>query len=333
MPTRRPTIRDVAKAAGVSVTTVSDAVNGKGRVDPDTRQRVLDAAAEVGWQPTRAARALRSGRTGIIALCLPRRPEGAPSWIVSTDYYMELAAASATEAAETGQLVLLTPGTVDLDELRRLEIDGAIVVDPMQGDPTLAVLDGRGVPTVTVDREPGSASSWWVATDGAAGTRLLLDHLDDRGAGVIALLASPEPWSWLDDSVGAYTAWCADRGTAPLVADVDLDEPSASAEKVVAELLAGADPPDAVVALPYGAAVGAVRAVAATGRSVPGDVLVASGVDGLSMLASTPRITALHLDPAGLGRAAVQLLSRRIGGETGAGPTVLSAELRVRDST
>lgn len=329
----RPTIRDVASAAGVSVTTVSDAINGKGRVDPATRTRVLDAAATVGWRPTRYARAMRSGRTGIIAFCLPRRPANAPSWIVNTDYYMELAAACASTAITSGQLVLLAPGSIELEDLGRLEVDGAIVVDPAERDEALEIFDARGIPHVTVDRDIARDDHWWVASDEAGGTRTLLEHLAGRGAGSVALLAASERWSWLRDSTDAFREWCSGRGLEPTVLDVDLDAPAASAEAVTAQLIEDGALPDAIIGLPYGSALGVIRAATAAGLDVPGDVLVASGVDGASMVTATPRVTALHLGPAALGEAAVALLNDRIAGTASPGPIIIDAELRVREST
>jgi DNA-binding LacI/PurR family transcriptional regulator len=94
-----PTIRDVAEAAGVSVTTVSDVVNGKGRVDPITRERVKQAVVEVGWRPRRSARALRSGNSGVFALCFPRRDRGVGDWLLNADSDMALVAGCAAWAS------------------------------------------------------------------------------------------------------------------------------------------------------------------------------------------------------------------------------------------
>lgn len=97
---RRATIRDVAAHAGVSTTTVSHALNGKGRIDPTTRDRVLSAAAEFGYRASRAARALRTRRTHAIAFLVPPF-ERAPTQteMLGLDLYMKQASAAAQAAA------------------------------------------------------------------------------------------------------------------------------------------------------------------------------------------------------------------------------------------
>jgi DNA-binding LacI/PurR family transcriptional regulator len=332
-PGRRPTIRDVARAAGVSLTTVSDAVNRKGRVDPRTRRRVLQAAADVGWQPKRSARALRSGRTGIIALCLPRGAGRSGSWLMSHDYYMELAAACAATAMDSERLLLLTPRPRRVEELAHLDVDGMIVVDPSEGDPILRTLDEAGVPVVTVDRDLASASTWWVGADNRSSATMLLDHLRERGARRIALFTSSERWAWFEDVGSAYAQWCEAHGVAPLVRDLDLDEPAASAAVAITELLDAADRPDAVLALPYGSALGVIGGARQRGLSVPGDLRVASGVDSHALETFAPPVTAVDLRPVEVARAAVELLSRRIEGAAGGGPIVREVALRVRGST
>ena len=86
----RPTIRDVAKAAGVSVTTVSHALNGKGRVDPETRALVGRVVRQLGYRANRHAQVLRSGRTGALALMLPVQADVGSNEALSLDFYMRL---------------------------------------------------------------------------------------------------------------------------------------------------------------------------------------------------------------------------------------------------
>src|SRR5438046_10212833 len=94
----RPTIRDVAKAAGVSVTTVSHALNGKGRVDPNTRARVAQVVRRLGYRANRHARGLRIGRSGSLGLLLPVSGDARSDETLRLDFDMRLAgAAAATE--------------------------------------------------------------------------------------------------------------------------------------------------------------------------------------------------------------------------------------------
>ncbi|MEV1294657.1 LacI family DNA-binding transcriptional regulator [Pseudonocardia sp. NPDC049635] len=314
---RRPTITDVAAAAGVSVSTVSSAMNGTGRVDPATRDRVRAAAVELGWRPRRAAQALRSGRTGTVALCIP--PERAlwARWMRESDYLQQLTVACAASAIEAGLLMLLAPRPSGAEELARLDVDGMLLLDPFRDDPVSAACAAAGLALVTVDREPGRDDGWWAGNDHAAATRRALEHLGGRGARRIALFSGDEPWAWLDDARRTYDDWCAARGTGPLVRTLGMNRTVAEAADAARTLPSDVD---AVLALPTDAALG-VRAAA------PG-LAVVSGVDSTAVAAAG--ITALDLRPTELGEAAVALLVRRLAG-SGPGPVVVPAELRVRD--
>lgn len=335
MTTRRTpvTIRDVASHAGVSMTTVSDVVNGKGRVDPATRQRVLASVREVGWRPRRSARALRSGQSGIVALCIPRREHGVRDWLLNADYDMALIAACAAAAVDADRQLLLAPRPEDLDDLARLDVDGVVIADPREHDPALAVLDQAGIPTVTIGRDLGRDDGWWVETDNAGATATALDHLAGQGASRIALLNSDAPWAWFADTADAYQAWCAGHGVRPIVRLIDVQRPRESAAEAIADLFRLKRPPDAVLAVPQGTALGVLDGVAALGRRVPDDLLLGAGIDGQTLSVAAPPVTAIDLQPMRAAQAAIELLIRRVAGGAEAGPTVIEAGLIVREST
>jgi DNA-binding LacI/PurR family transcriptional regulator len=329
---RTPTIRDVARAAGVSLTTVSDAINGRGRIHPETRRRVMEAVEEVGWQPKRSARALRSGRSGMIALCLPSGQSRPGSWL-NTDYYMEIMAGCAAEAMNTTGQLLLAHRPRDAREAGRLDVDGVIVTDPIEDDPTLRILDEAGIPFVTVDRDLARDDPWWVGADNRGSVTALLDHLADRGSRTVALFTSRARWAYLEDISEAYAGWCSARNMEPLVREIDLYEPATDAAAAFTEMIDADIRPDGVVAVLQGSALGVIGAAGARGVSVPDDLLVVSGVDGHALETSVPPVTAVNLRPAEVGAAAVDLLRRRIEGEEGIGPVVTDIELRIRGSS
>lgn len=330
---RTTTIKDVAVLAGVSITTVSDVVNGKGRVDPATRERVLTAVTDAGWRPRRSARALRSGQTGIFALCLARRDEELGDWLLNADYDMALVAACAAAAVDSDRQLLLAPSPKNAGELARLDVDGVILADPREGDPALTLLNRAGVPVVTIERDVRRTDGWWVETDNAGSTRMVLDHLAAQGAERIALVTSDAPWAWFEDTSAAYVDWCAERGLRELVRFIDVDHPRAGAANAVADLLRLRRRPDAIFALPYGTPAGALDAIAAAGLQVPGDILLAAGIDSQTLLVSSPTVTAVDLRPIEMARAAVDLLARRVSGEQQAGPTKIETALVIRTSS
>lgn len=330
---RRPTIRDVAEAAGVSVTTVSDAINGKGRVDPATQAKVRTAAAEVGWHPKRSARALRSGQTGIIVFCLPHRPDAHAPWVMNTDYYIQLAAACAVEAVAVGRFVLLAPGPVNLADVAGLDVDGAIVVDPLRDDPMIKLFSDSGVPVVTVDRDLASSSPNWVGIENDAATNEVLNHLAEQGAKTISLLSSAGQMSWLSEVNGTYEAWCHDNAVTAEITMINLERSIEDSSNLVRDMIANQTLPDAIYAVPYGSALGVLQAVTQAGLSVPEDVLVVSGVDGPAMSTAAPSITAVDMVPAAVAAASIRLLVGLIEGTTEGGPVMADSHLVVRDST
>src|SRR5215472_3349651 len=121
---RRVTIRDVARAAGVSTTTVSDALSGNGRLPEATRGRVAAVAGRLGYRANPAARSLRGQRVGGIGLYLP---DNAGSFA----YYLELASGAASEALAHGLALTLIPRSPDPFRLTAFPIDGFIAVDPV----------------------------------------------------------------------------------------------------------------------------------------------------------------------------------------------------------
>src|ERR1051326_5300167 len=120
----RPTIRDVARAAGVSVTTVSHALNGKGRVDPDTRARVAQVTRRLGYRASPHAQGRRMGRSGSLGLLLPISGDARSDETLRLDFYMRLAGAAAAAAFSRDSALILLPPVIAGAGLRGLTIDG-----------------------------------------------------------------------------------------------------------------------------------------------------------------------------------------------------------------
>jgi DNA-binding LacI/PurR family transcriptional regulator len=324
----RVTIGDVARGAGVSPTTVSHALNGKGAVRPATRARVLRTAKRLGYLPNSAARNLRSGRTATLGLMFPREE------FSGVEYYLELASAAAQAAFARDHGVLLIPPIQAPEQLRRFAVDGGIVSDPVAGDSRLAAFDALGLPTVSIDRDLSRGDDpWWVAADNAANTRAALDHLVAAGAGRVAFLTGDASWGWLDDSLRAYRAWAAERGSEPLVATASMAAHERGAAEAAGRLLDRPDPPDAIFTPPDRFALGVLRAARERGIGVPGALRIAVGVDSSQARLADPPITAIDLHPGETGRVAVDMLLARIAGTAVAAPRIVGAELRVRVSS
>jgi DNA-binding LacI/PurR family transcriptional regulator len=334
MSNGRTTIRDVAAAVGLSPTTVSHALNGKGRVDPATRERVAETAQQLGYRPDRTARRLRSGRSGAIALLLPFvEPDIARDEMLALDYYMHLAGSAARAAFVRGHPVLLTPPLRDADDLHDLGVDGGVVCDPAHGDPRVGLFSDLDLPVVTVERDPGRPDHPWVVRcDNEGNTRRLLDELASAGAHRIALLASTGGWAWADETARAYRDWCADHDREPLVEQASMRAQERSAYEAAGRLL-DRDEPDAIVAQAERYTPGVLRAARERELRVPADLRVAAAVDSPQARDADPPVTAIDLQPDLQGAAAVEMLIELLAGDQPAGPQITPAILRVRAST
>ncbi|MFI7067651.1 LacI family DNA-binding transcriptional regulator [Kribbella sp. NPDC050124] len=332
-PVRRITARHVAREAGVSVTTVSDTMNGTGRLSAKTRERVLAVAAELGYRPRASARRLREGRSGQIGLYCSFLTE-IPAGMAGMGYYMALAMGAAEVALERGLGMVLLPTGLTPDALGAIDVDGLVVADPVRDDEGLRVLSELGLTVVTVGRDPtpGAHHAGCVRTDDRRDMQMLLDHVAARGARRIAFVRADIEAEWTEQLTVGYREWCSARGAAERIERIPVN-PEAAAETAI-QLLDQLDPPDAIICGLDGGAAPVVRAVQERGLRVPEDLLVSSCVDGPLMTASAPAITSIDLQPAEVGRRSAALLASIL---EGAAPRdreqVLETRLIVRAST
>jgi DNA-binding LacI/PurR family transcriptional regulator len=306
----KPTIADLARAAGVSVTTVSHAFSGRRHVEPETRKRIEALAREIGYRPNHRAQRLRTGRAGSIALVssMPFAVAAGPSRL---GFLMEIAAAAAVTAFSRGISLCLVPPLGPRDSLDALEVDGAIVVEPERDDPVLDFFSDRGVEVVSIGRAPGRDNLPFVDLQSGATAHLLLDHLFSEG-GRVGLITGQQRRNSYIEMEAAYAALTARTGSPPLAIRVD-EQGGEQAAAAAAESLLRADPALSALCVPVDAfATGVLEAARAAGRRVPQDLRLATRYDGMRAKLATPALTAvdLHLDQ--VAAAAVDLLIARL---------------------
>jgi DNA-binding LacI/PurR family transcriptional regulator len=320
---RRVGIKDVAAAAGVSATTVSHALNGKGRLPPGTRERVHRIAEELGYRPNATARHLAGGKTGVLGLAVSQGA-GTPDTLSDFAYFMQLMTAATAAAFEHGYALVLTPVQPAESRWLNVAIDGAIVTDPVPNDPLVAALRERGAPVVTTGRVPGeTAEVPWVDNDHGAATRSVLDHLARRGARRIALVMPPATISYVLDVRAGYEDWCARHGVEPQIAIAGKNLTEGAGYSAALELLDLPERPDAIYATLDRLALGVLLAAQSRGVRVPEDMLVAGNTDSEAGRWARPSLTALNLHPEQIGRNAVELLVGLVEGREPAEPHVL----------
>jgi LacI family transcriptional regulator len=334
---KRPTSADVATEAGVSRTTVSFVLNGRTdvKIPAETRQRVLAAAARLGYHPHVAARQLAAGRSHVIALVLRQTPEQ----IAADAVLVETLRGLASTARTSGFRVLVEPiGPNGPDStfdalVRAQHVDGLIVSGPRLDDPSLVALVDEGFPIVIQGAYPDLQVTS-VDVDNIAGARGAVEHLVSLGHRKIACITNaPLAYTAAQDRLDGYRRALANAGlpgSDDLVVEAAFDAPSGHTAMV--ELLERATF-DAVFVASDVVALGAIGALREAGRRVPDDVSVV-GFDDIPLAAFfDPPLTTVRLPAYELGQAAGRALLERIARQAIPTRTLLPIELVVRGST
>lgn len=306
---RRPTISDVAEAAGVSRSTASRAMSGQGYVAPAVRLRVRQAAESVGYVPHAMARHLRQQVSRSIGLLVSD---------LRNTFYADLAAGASEQARARGYTVVLADdrGTTE----HEAEAAEAFVAQRVAGvivTPVSAGISGyltrQRVPVVEVDRRFAEGSCDAVVIDNREAARRVTEELVGRGHHRIALLIDETYWTTGRDRQAGYVDALAAAG---IPVDPALVVPAGwnveEARSAAARLLRGRNRPTAVFAANNVLAEGAWRAAVDLGLPVPAQLSLVSFDDAPWMSMVDPGVTAVVQDAVALGEAAVTRLLGRI---------------------
>lgn len=354
---RRATLRDVARAAGVSHTTVSNAFSRPDQLSAELRERVLATARGLAYGgPDPAARSLRTGYHGALGLVFS---EDLPyAFADSTAIQFLQGVAQACQERRANLLLIATRAEgeradtafgVSPQAVRDAAVDGFLLYSLARDSPVIAPVCGRGLPVVVVD-QPRLSGTPYIGIDDFGGARKAAEHLlalGHRRFLILSLNLKPDGGSGLaterriaaatyEVSVARLRGYRAAFGaaglspaTAPVVECAVSDE--RRARDLTAPLLAG-DPatrPTAILAMSDRLALGAVAASRESGLSVPEDLSVAGFDDSAGgALADLPLTTVRQLH-AEKGRTAVEMLTAPVA----LGERVLATELIVRAST
>lgn len=316
----RASMATVAARAGVSGQTVSRVANGSPRVDPETRARVEQAMAELGYRPHRAARALRTGRSQTIGLVVTT---------LATVGNSRMLQATAEAAAERGYALTLVTArdsvAAAFAQLAEQEVDGAIVLNEASAL-VPAVQRPAGLRLVVVDA-PAAPDLVVVHSDHSGGATEATTRLLASGHRVVHHLAGP---------VDSFAAAERERGWRESLRAVGVDPPevvrgdwSADAGYAAEAAFAAAS---AVFCANDQMALGLLRALAESGRRVPDDVAVIGFDDVPDAANYRPPLTTVRQDFTALARRAVDLLASEIEGTADAASVTVPTSLVVRAS-
>lgn len=330
-----PTIRDVAARAGVSKTTVSFVLNGRPGIGEATRVRVLAAADELGWRPSKRARALSTSRSGVVALVIAR-----PAETLRLDpFFATFIAGVEAELAAADRSLLLRfapePGS-DLAIYRRLvtdrACDGVLLTDVRVRDDRLPLLAELDLPAVVVGERLPGADLPSVGIDDRCGIDAATRHLIGLGHTRIGHIGGPPE---VIHGRSRREAWESALLKADLSADlfVASDFSARGGAAATSRLLRRAKPPTAIVYANDIMALAGVSRALALGRRVPEDLSV-TGFDNTELGAHVhPPLTSVHVDVQAWGAAAARALLALVDGQEPPQAQLPGAKLVVRAST
>lgn len=326
------TLSAVAEAAGVSISTASRVLaNSDYPVANATRHKVLRAAEELGYQPNLVARSLRTDQTltagiiveNILSPFIPPiirgiqdrlAPEGYVSIILNSDWDPEVEAGA-------------------IQALGNRRIDGIILVESyLRATDEVAGLTAR--PHVFVHRLFDSLCPCSVVPDDVYGARLAVRHLAEQGQSRIAFVNGPPDWDASANRLAGYREELA-AGGLPYDGSLVLagDWSVQSGYEAAQALLAGPEPPAAILAANDLMALGAIYALQEAGLRVPGDVAIVGYDDREFAGLVRPGLTTVSMPCEEMGQAAAEMLLRLIGGEAaGEAPVRVRGRLVVRES-
>lgn len=328
-----PTIHDVAQKAGVAPITVSRVINNSGYASAETRRKVEEAAAELGYVPNRMASGLRTKRSNTLALVLTD---------ITNPFFTTVARGVEDAANEAGYTVTFCNTDEDVTKEKKYlelfiqqQVDGILLV-PAGGETELvAYVQAHETPVVVLDRRLANVQADVVRCDSEGGAYQLTRLLLQLGHRRIALLGGPPGAGTADDRQSGYRRALSEAGLDASDLAFSGAFTQASGYQMAEEAMALEPRPSALFAANNFIAIGALKAVLDNGLSVPEEMALVGFDDLPPALVTFPFLTVAAQPAYEMARRGVELLLARIAGE---GPEiyqeiVLATELIVRRSS
>jgi LacI family transcriptional regulator len=327
------TIRDVARRAGVSTTTVSHVINRTRKVDAITAARVEAAIGELGYRPNALARSMRRGRTHTVGIILPD---------IANPFFGDLARWLEDALFEADYSAIICNSDGDerkesryLDVLLSKKVDGLLLIAASQPSERLRHLVDSGPPTIVVDRELDDLPVSQVMVANQHGGYLAGRHLTELGHRAFGVIAGPGGLGTSARRLDGFRTALDDAGVAIDETQVERGDFRAAGGRSAMEALLSLRPrPSAVFAENDLMALGALSAAHAAGLEIPGDLSVV-GFDGIAFGADvTPPLTTVVQSTSAIAATAVDLLLHQLGdGRATPRQVELPVALEVRGSS
>ena len=323
------TIRDVALKAGVSVTTVSRALNGTGPVSEEARRRVTEASAELRYMPHGTARSLITRRTDVFGVVLPD---------LFGEFFSEVIRGMDPQAQQRGYHLLLSGSHDGRREIEfavgamRGRVDGMIVMSPDVSGAELAASLPPDVPVVLLNCDVRGTDFSAINVDNYGGALQMVRHLVSLGHRRVGMITGSAANFDARERLRGFRAAIEEAGATVRGSEAAGDFTEAGGYRAALALAGEADPPTAIFCANDSMAVGAISALRGAGRRVPDDVAVA-GFDDIPIgRYLSPSLSSVRVDVNRMGARAVELLCHAIAGDAPPAQELLSTRLVVRRS-
>lgn len=312
----KPTLRTISDATGLAVTTVSRALANDPKIAEETRRRVAQVAADIGYIPDRAAQRLRTGRTNVIALVLSPHVE-----IIGFRGSMMAGLSDAIQG--TRYHVSMTPYDTHTDIMRPIEhivrnrlADGIVFAGTHLRDPRVAYLLAEGFPFVTHGRTIGGAEHPWCDYDNGRFVELALDRLHARGRRRVLLFGPASTLTFSRHMMDALRRRGAELGlSVECPAQVTLSSSPADIRAFIRHRMSQALPPDGIICPGEVLALAVMSTLQDDGHAIGSDADVIAKQTSAVFDLVRPRIDTIYEDLRAAGAAMGSLLLRRIAGE------------------
>lgn len=308
---KRPTIKDVAKQSGYSLSTVSLVINNRGYVSQETRQRIMDVVERLRYHPTRSARGLASSTSGNIGFIVTE-----DHFFQSEQFYTRVFLGTEFEARTHNFYILLTTVGTDYsaDDTPRFllerNVDGVILVGKVHRR-LIDQMESSGIPCILVDYQVKRRPFSSVLIDNVGGARLAVSHLVQGGRRHIAFVGGDLGHPSIADRYEGYRAVLEENGLTLDPSLVVTDDPELRLDAGLAameRLWKTKKRPDAVFGANDTMAIGCMQYLRQQGATIPDDVAVVGFDDIDASLMTDPQLSSIHVPKEEMGKLAVHRL-------------------------
>lgn len=323
-----PTLKDVAKLAGVTVTTVSRVLNNRGYISTETRRKVMDAMSQLDYQPNELARSLIFQRTFIIGILVPS---------VAHPFFGMLVDALERAATGKGYKIMLCNSRHEADKelsyiemLKRNKVDGIIMASrTLEIRPYLNLK----LPLLTFDRF-FSSDIPLLTSDSRSGGEIAARHLIEKGCRHLVYIGGSKNQQLSNLRGEGFAAVCAEAGIPyDMVETEESSFLSMHYESQIEEILANHQPVDGIFASSDVIAAQTIAACRSHGCRIPEDIRIVGYDDVMLAQLIHPMLTTIRQPVEAMASQMIDLLDQMINGHAVPEKTVLPVELVVRQST